>query len=112
MYFWCEKHGKQTQVSHNGYNLGHSTPRNGPNELDLEDIIFVFDVVSDSPDEGLELELVSHNATNGYLSKFADWEQHVTAAAENEYEQHCPECGNGRIMWHLEDNEELPEDAQ
>lgn len=111
MRFVCREHGEQGQVQHGGYSLGHSTGRDGPNELDLEGIEFVFDVeTNEMTDDGenLELSLDSHGAHGGYLDKFADWEGKVTEAAESRVEHHCPECG-GLMFWG-EADEEVPWD--
>lgn len=88
--FKCPDCGEQEQVRQGGYSLGHRTGRAGPNELDLEGIKFIFDVERVDP---LVLSLDRHSATSSYLDKFADWEQKVTEAAEGEYEQECPDCG-------------------
>lgn len=99
--FRCPGCGEQEQVSQGGYSLGHRTGLSGPNELDLEGIRFVFDVESTEP---LELSLARHDATSGYLDKFADWEEKVTSAAENDPEQECPEC-TGLMFWPGDDRE-------
>lgn len=111
MRFVCQEHGEQDQAQHNGYSLGHHTGRDGPNELDLEDIHFVFDVeTNELTEDGVELELslASHDAHGSYLDKFADWQEKVTEAAESRDEHTCPKCG--RLMAWLAEGEEAPWD--
>lgn len=106
MKFICPDHGEQEQVQHDGYGLG---ARAGFHERDMEGIMFTFDVVSNPDDGDLELELADADGARDYLSKFADWESKIVEAAENEYEHGCPECGNGKLLYWLEDDEEVPE---
>lgn len=108
--FICPEHGEVDSVTHSGYSLGHRTGRDGPNELDLEGIYFTFDVVENDTDD-LELELVDADGARNYLSKFADWEEKVTEAAEGEFEHTCGEDGCNQMLYWLEDDEPLPDEV-
>lgn len=107
MKFVCPDHGEQEQVQHDGYSLAHNPPVQA-HERDLEGIMFTFDVVTNGGEGNLELELADADGARDYLSKFADWEEQVTEAAESEYEHGCPECGNGKVMFWLGEDEEIP----
>lgn len=91
----CPEDGEVSQLTIDGYVLGHRTEPNGPNELDLEGIMFTFNV--DEPPESLDdqmsLSLADADGAEGYLSKFADWEDHVVQAAERADEFICGEDG-------------------
>lgn len=108
--FYCEKHGTVNKVYQSGYALGHDTRRDGPNELDLEGIDFIFKVLNlpGSYDEKndeviqskkqIELELIDADNAKSYLSKFSNWEEKITKAAEKQFEYFCPHKNCQRIL--------------
>lgn len=96
--FQCIDHDVQKQIHHSGYSLAHNSEVKA-SPRDLEGIDFTFDI-EEYPDEnghGLSLSLTDADGARDYLSKFANWEEQVTKAAENDTEQGCPECTS--VMW-------------
>lgn len=105
----CPDHGIVDTVTHKGYSLGHNTRRGEPNELDLEGIEFTFSITGwgeMKPD----LELEDADNAEDYLSKFSDWEEVITRAAEIEGERFCGEDDCGHLLRRFEDESEIPDE--
>lgn len=72
--------GKETKTAEvRGYSIGHRTKRDGPNEKDLEGIVFTLDGTEANSIDEIE---VSCDA-GSYIDKFADWRDKIRVAIEN-----------------------------